>query len=358
MSNHRHSKQILTYGLSLFLWLLVAPGLVVSDSTPERELVIFNWSEYMDPELLKEFEDKHNVKIREVFYETDDTRDEIMLQTKGRGYDVILLNGNMINTYRKRGWLAPIPNDKVPNKKFIEQRWLKAFDSADEYGMPYFWGTLGIAYRKDLVSRPITSWQQLFEPDASLQGKILMVKASRDLIGMALKALGYSVNSTNKQELKEAETLLLKQKPYVRKYSYVGMDENSELVNGSIVAAMVYGGDALNIQEHNDQVEYVLPKEGGNIWVDYLVVSSESSNKDLAYKFINFIHKPKNAAKLAELLFLGTPNSEAKKYLSREHIEDPIIYPGQKLLQNSEFYKILPGRNMRVRSGIYSRIVD
>ena len=340
----------------LLLSILATQTLLASEKS--RELVILNWSEYMDPAMTEAFEKKHNVKIKHVYFESDDARDQILLQTEGRGFDLILTNGITINIYRQRGWLQPLTSSKIPNRKHLENRWTDAFPSSRDYGVAYFWGTLGIAYRKDLVSKPIVSWKQLFEPAEELRGKILMVKSSRDLIGMSLKALGYSANSENPDELSQAEDLLLKQKPYVASYGYITLDQSSSLVKGDIIAATVYGGDALNVAEHNENIVYVLPQEGGNIWIDYFTLSSYAKQPELALEFINFINQPEWAAKNAEELYLATPNIAARKLLSYEILNDPVIYPNTESLLRSETYNILSPRAGRKRATIFTKVVN
>ena len=186
----------------------------------------------------------------------------------------------------------------------------------------------------------------------------MLINTTRDVVGMALKSLGYSANSVNTMELKEAEALLLKQKPYVNDYAYIATDETSSLVSGDIIAAMLYNGDALTVQEHHGAIEYLVPEEGGNIWVDYLVVSSTSKHKKAAWKFINFLHNPENAAQLAKMVYFATPNKAAEKYLSTEFLNDEIIYPSDKTIQKSEFYKRLPARTINLQNAIFSRVTN
>ncbi len=262
----------------------------------DKILTVLNWAEYMDPELLTKFEKEYKVKIREIYFESDDSRDGMMLENNGKGYDLLMVNGTKINQYVKRKWIAPVTIKQVKNMKHIYKRWQTAFPSASGYAVPYFWGTMGIAYRSDLVKKPILTWKQLFEPEENAKGKILMFRSARELIGIALKAKGYSINSTNENEIEEAFTLLEKQKPFIKDYGYLGTGKNSSILNGSVVASATYNGDALAVQEFSDKVKFSIPKEGTNLWVDYLAVSQKSQNKLLAYKFINFLNRPKNAA--------------------------------------------------------------
>lgn len=348
------AKQRLT-GVLLFF-------LVVSSSAfgqlPPRELVFLNWSEYLDPELVEKFEQQHNVKLREVYFESDDLRDEILLETDGRGYDLAIVNGVMVDTYRKRGWLAAATVKEIPNLKQVDDYWVKAFNGAQGYAVPYFWGTLGIAYRADLVEPPPESWMELFKPGEQLRGKIAMIDSQREALGMALKALGYSANSADSRQIRDAMELLLAQRPYVNTYTYLVLNENSALVKGEVAMAMLFSGDALMLQEYHDEIQYVVPREGGNIWADYLVVMQGSKNKDIAYAFIDFLNEPEHAAKLAEFVYYATPNKAAEKLLPGEFLEHPVIYPSEEVLSRSEAYKPLPPRAMKKRNTNFVRLMQ
>jgi len=343
----------------LFVFLSSLAFAADSSLLPEpRELVLLNWSEYIDPDLVEKFETQFNAKLREVYFESDDLRDDMMLETDGKGYDLALVNGISVDLYRKRGWLSPVSETQIPNLIHIDKRWLEAFPGLEGYTVPYFWGTMGIAYRKDLVPAPLTSWMDILQPAESLHGRIGMVENSRDSVGMALKALGYSANSSDSKQIKAAEQLLLAQKPHVKTYTYIALSEESALVSGDIIATMIYSGDALMVQEHHEEIDYVVPSEGGNIWVDYLVVLENSKNKELAVAFLNFLNEPENAAQLAEFVYYATPNMAAEKLLPAEFLEDPIIYPSQAVLSRSEFYKPLPPRASKKRNIAFSRVLQ
>jgi len=325
----------------------------------EKEPVVFlNWADYMDPELLQEFQRQTGIEVKEVYYASDEARDELLASNQGEGYDLLLVSGFMLKSYVDQGWLSPLPKPLPAGIKTIDTRWLDVFPVAQSYAVPYFWGTLGIAYRSDLVATPMTSWQHFFEPDESLSGKLTLMDSSREVVGMALKSLGYSANSTSAQALNEALVLMHNQAPSVGSYSYVDLDETSSLLSGETLAAMMYSGDALMLQEYNDNIEYVLPSEGGNVWVDYLTVSSKSTNKDAAWQFIEFLNQPKIAARLAEYVYCAPPNLAAHEYLSEEFLEDGTIFPSSKALASSEFFSPMPARLLRKLNKSFQQLVD
>jgi len=331
--------------------------LTVFNSAYSEPLVLFNWSDYIEPEVIAEFTQQTGIEIKEIFYDSDESRDEALARSSGKGYDLIVMNGLTIDSYRKQGWLAPINTKTLSNLKHIDKRWKEAFPSSKEYAMPYFWGTTGIAYRKDLIKSPINSWQQLFDPADDLKGKITMLNSPREIISVSLKALGYSGNSSNKAEFSAALKLMHKQSEFVNSYIGVDLDENSALLSGKTVAAMMYSGDALMLQELNENIEYVLPKEGSNIWVDYFTVSAFSLQKEKAWQFINFINQPKVAAKIASFVYCASPNKGARKLLDEEYLTNPTIFPTQVKLKNSEFFKQLPARSLKKLTKNFQQMV-
>lgn len=343
----------------LVLTLIWGSWLYASDRTPSdgKELVFLTWSEYMDPDLVVEFESKYNTRIKEIYFETDELKDEMLVATDGSGYDVVLTSGFKAISYKKRKWLAAFDDANVPNINNIDPKWLTAYPEITGYAVPYLWGTLGFAYRKDLVPGRVDSWKHLLEPVELLRKKIVMIKDSRDTIGAALKYLGCSWNSGVSQHYGEAERLLLAQKRFVQTYSYVVLTEQSALVTGKAWMAMIYNGDALVLHEHHPQIAYVVPKEGTNIWVDYLVVLKASKRKERAFQFIDFLNEPRNAARLASFLMFATPNKAAEKFLDPEHLHHPMIYPEKAVLEKSEISRELPPRIVKKCNSIFAQLI-
>ncbi len=311
----------------------------VAQAEEQKILSILNWESYLDPEVIARFETENNVRVQQTYFVSDEDRDSKLIATRGNAFDLILISDARIAEYVKLGWIAPLDRDKLTNLKHIDPKWAKLFPESSDYAVPYFWGTLGIVYRTDLVSTPITSWKQLFVPVGELRNRIMMMEDAREIVCMGLKALGYSVNSEDPQAYREVERLLLEQRPYVKSYAYVSIAEDSPLVSGEVVAAMAYNGDALAVSEYHDKISYVLPKEGSNFWVDYFAVAAKARHPELAYKFLDFINEPKIAARQAESLYYASPNKSAEKYLSADFLANSAIYPSAESLKNSEVYQ-------------------
>jgi spermidine/putrescine transport system substrate-binding protein len=350
--------------LKFFTFLLISASFLVVFGNARtllaaepRELVFLNWTEYIDPEIVEEFEKKFQVRVKEVFFETDEQRDEKVSLTNGKGYDVVILNGGIIASYAKRQWITPLDHTKIPNVKHIDPRWIKSHPKTQTHSIPYFWGTVGIAYRQDLVKEDVISWSSLYKPQANLRNKIMMINDSVETISMALKYLGYPINSPSSKELAEAEKLLLAQKPFVTKYSSLVLTEESHLVTGTIWMAMGYSGDALTLQEYNPDIKYVVPQEGTAIWIDHLAVMAQSDNKDLAYDFINFLNEPEHAARLAIYLNYASPNISANDHLPAEHLNNQVIYPNDAILAKSEFFQKISPRIKKKFNTIFSKLL-
>ena len=326
-------------------------------TSPIEELRFLTWPGYIEPEVVKEFEQRFNAKVTISYFESNAIRDEMLVNSDGRDYDVTVISSIKFSIYRRRRWLAPLSASDIPNIRHIERRWLETEADTQRYGVPYFWGTTGIAYRADLVSEPITRWQQILSPNEAVHGKIIMINTARDVLGMALKALGYSANSTDPEHLEEAEALLLAQKPYVKDYSYISLSEQSALVDGRAWAAMIYNGDALTLQAFNPNIVYAVPEEGSELWVDYLVVLAASPRQALAKTFINFLNEPQNAARNARFVHYATPNKAAEQWLPAEFLQDTRIYPSAEMLKKSEPYTELPPRIAKQVNTIFSRLL-
>ncbi|MBF0096311.1 MAG: spermidine/putrescine ABC transporter substrate-binding protein [Magnetococcales bacterium] len=307
-----------------------------------EELVLLNWEEYMDRSLLDAFEKESGIHVRELFFETEEARDALLAQTGGEGYDLVVVQAKDIQAYAHSGWLAPIPVDKIPNLKQVAAKWRSTYPEAEQYGVPWLWGTLGIGYRADLVKGPVNSWLELLRPDATLKGRIMMLSDAIAMRTIAMKALGHSMNDVSKAVLEGSAELLRAQKPFVHTYGYMGLGEKSPLITGQYWMALMFNGDAITLSNMEPNIAFVVPKEGTLLWVDCFTIAKASKKQEQAARLIDFLHRPKNAARLAEHLHFATVNEGAAPFLSAEYRRNPIINPPQEVMERSEFPKNLP----------------
>lgn len=333
--------------------LLAAPiaALLCAVSSPtiasEKQLHFLSWPDYIDSDLIEKFERQNDIDIVRQEYISDAQRDTFMQESKGQGYDIILVNGMVLENYIRKGWTTALPEGYTEKLHTIDKRWWHAYHAAEWYAVPYFWGTLGIAYRSDLVSPGINSWMELFRPNTSLRGKVSIMSASRETIGMALKALDYSLNTRSSAKVNKALTMLKEQYPHYQAHAPMDALTQSKLVSGELHAAMMYSGTVQIMQRLDNRIKYVVPKEGGSIWVDYLVVSSKSKNKQAAWDFIEFINEPEHATQLAYYLYYATTNKGALALLDQNFLDNETIYPDPKALEKSEILQPLLSRRQK-----------
>ena len=324
--------------LILSLVLLLAVVLLTACQQDERVVLnVYNWGDYIDESVIQEFEEKYNIRVN---YDTFSTNEDMYVKIKAGGadYDVLFPSDYMIERMIKEDMLHKLDFDNIPNYKYIEGQFKNLeYDPQNEYSVPYMWGTVGILYNKTMVDEPITSWRILW--DQKYRKQILMLDSQRDSIGITLKMLGFDMNTRDLDELEEAKQALIEQKPLV--LAYVGDDVKDKMIAGEAALAVVWSGDAVYMKWENPDLEYVIPEEGSNLWVDAMVIPKTSKNKAEAELFINFMCDPEIAFKNTDYIGYSSPHSEAKKMLDPELLDDPAAYPDLEGLVNYDIFKDL-----------------
>jgi len=342
---------------SIFRLLTLLLFLPCALAAEPRGLTLFTWDDYIKPEVIRSFEELHDTKVKMIRFVTEDDREKTMALTSGQGFDLVVVSGVYIASYAKRGWLAELEPARLDNARYLEERWRNAYEGAARYAVPYFWGNLGIAYRRDKVPEKIDSWSQFYHPAPILKGRISMLNDARETMGTALKALGHPLNSTDREQVEAAGRLLMEQKPFVLEYAGSDTSENTRLVTGEAWMALTYNGDALFLQGYNDNIAYVVPKEGTGLWVDYLVMMQNSPQPELAQAFLNHLMEPKMAAANALYNSFATTNSGVRDLLPAAYWNNPLIFPGDDVVSRSEFFQRLSPGNERRRNLVFSRVL-
>lgn len=285
----------------------------------KQVLNVFNWGEYigLDPvtingvtydDVIDAFEKIYNVKVN---YETFDSNEAMYtkLIAGDARYDVIIPSDYMIERLIKQDRLNKIDFSLIPNYSLISQDIVNKLDEEypdiemNDYVVPYFYGTVGILYDKTKVTKTVDSWSILWDED--YKKKIFMYDSQRDSLMVALKLLGYSMNTHDLDELQQAKEKLIEQKPLV--YAYVGDSVIQQMIDGEAYLAVVYSGDAAYIMDNNPNMSFAIPKEGTNFWIDSMVIPKTSQNVELAHKFINFMISPEIARANTEYVMYTTP---------------------------------------------------
>ena len=320
-----------------------------------EKLVVYNWGEYIDPEVLTMFEEETGIDIVYEEFETN----EILYPKISSGaiaYDVICPSDYMIQRMIENDLLSEINFDNIPNIKNIGEQYMeqsKQFDPENKYSVPYCWGTVGILYNKMMVDEPVDSWSILWDP--KYKDNILMQDSVRDAFGVTLKYLGYSLNSIDLDELTEAKNLLIEQKPLVQ--AYVIDQVRDKMIGNEAALGVIYSGEAIYTQKENPNLEYVIPKEGSNIWIDSWVIPKNAEHKENAEKFINFLCRPDIALMNFEYITYSTPNEAARELIEDESIRNSeIAFPDLSKYDNLETFQYLGTEADQVYGDLWNKV--
>lgn len=326
--------------------ILVVSGILIfvnaelnkGSKSGQGTITVYNWGEYIDPDLITQFEEETGIKV---IYETFDSNEGMMskIEQGGTSYDISVPSEYMIEMMKEKDLLLPIDYSKVPNIEHVDPYFLDlAFDPGNEYSVPYFWGTVGIAFNPTLLEgQTFESWDDLWDP--SLKQSVILVDSARETIGMGLNSLGYSLNSTDLGELREATDRLKELSPNVK--AVIGDEVTQLMINNEAAVSLTWSGQAADMMYENEDIDYVVPKEGSNLWFDNIVIPKTAKNIDGAHAFINFMLDPEVAAQNADYVGYSTPNLSALDLMDPEVVEDERFYPDEETRSHLEVYKNL-----------------
>lgn len=334
-------KRKFAYAAAVLMSAFLAVGCGGSEDTAGEKVVVYNWGEYLDPDTIAMFEEETGIKVIYDEFETN----EIMypkVETGASTYDVICPSDYMIQKMIDNNLLAELNFDNMPNAaaNIGQQYWEQSqgFDPENKYSVPYCWGTVGILYNKTMVDEPVDSWSILW--DEKYFDNVLMQDSVRDAFMVALKLNGYSMNTLDEAELKAAQQSLMEQKHIVQ--AYVVDQVRDKMIGGEAALGVIYSGEAIYTKQENPDLEYVVPKEGTNVWIDSWVIPRNAANKSNAEKFIDFMCRPDVALKNFEYITYSTPNDAARALIEDESIRNsPIAFPDLSQYDNLETYRYL-----------------
>lgn len=330
--------KILTLIICLTTVNIFFTGCNKKDKYPE-EINFFNYGENIDDETVKEFEKKYDIRVN---IETFDDMEAMYSKVKsGAGkYDVILVSDALMPRMIDQKLIQEINKDNITNISQMDKEYLDLeIDPGNKYSVPYMFGTVGLIYNKDVVKEEVKSWDILW--NEKYKDKIFMFDTYRDTIGVALKKLGYSLNSTNPKEIEEAKELLLEQRKLVK--PLYGVDNGTTMIPaGETDINMIWSGEGLNLQDEYPNLVYVVPEEGANFWIDSLCIPKNAKNVKGAEKFINFVSDKKSALRIADEIGYTTPNKEAREEQPENVKNNPNAYMPIEIMNRCEIYKDFP----------------
>lgn len=317
----------------------------VTQDKNSNVLYVYNWGDYIDPELLTKFKEETGVDVKYDVYDTN----EIMYQKLNSGnvsYDIVIPSDYMIEKMKNEDMLAKIDYNNIPNYKYIGEEFRNlAYDPTNEYSVPYMWGTVGIIYNTKKVKEKVDSWDILWDP--KYKDQVIMPDSVRDAMAVAEKKLGYSLNTENLDQIEKAKEQLMTQKKDGLILAYMVDQVKDAMVVEEASLAVAWSGDAVTMIERNPDLAYAIPKEGSNKWFDAIAIPKNAKHKENAEKFINFLCEPENAKQNVEYIGYSTPNTEAYKLLPEDIKDDKVAYPDSESLKNCEVFIDLPPNILR-----------
>jgi spermidine/putrescine transport system substrate-binding protein len=321
-------------------------------SAEEAKLNLYNWDTYIGETTLDDFKSASGIEVKMDLYADND---ELFAKLKegNPGYDVIIPTNDYVERMLIANMLMPIDRSMITNFDNIDPAFQDAlYDPGRKHSMPYMWGTQGIGYRKSKVSSVPDSWSVLLESD-EYSGRIALL--SEGVIGAALMYKGYSYNSVDPAQIKEVEDLLIKQKPHVKVFA----EDNGQdlLLSGEVDLTMEWNGDILQVMEEDDDLSYVVPKEGSLIWEDCMCIPTGAPHPENAHKFINFILDGQAGADIASFIYYATPNKAARGFLDDDYNMNPAIFPDAETIKKLEPAVYLGTDGTRLRDEAWTRVL-
>ncbi|WP_022798226.1 polyamine ABC transporter substrate-binding protein [Thermus islandicus] len=308
--------------------------------TGESTLYFLNWAEYIPETLVKKFEREAGVKVVLDTFESPEAMLAKLKAGADREFSLVVAPDYYVLQMAREGLLAPLDRGRLKNLANLDPFFRDPpYDPGLGYSVPYLWGTTGLAYRQDLVKGPVDSYGVFFDP-ARQVGPFLLLDEMRETIGAALRYLGYSVNTRDPEALEKAKELLIAAKK--RSVGFAGgVEALNRILAGDAALSLAYSGDVLQARQEDKRLRYALAKEGGTLWTDAMVVPKRGPAQDLAYRFMDFLLRPENAAELATYTRYATPVAKALPLLPEAMRKDPTVFPPEEVRGKLEYLKDL-----------------
>ena len=305
---------------SSFAGIVLAGLLFAPAASAAEKIVVSNWDGYMPADLLENFTKATGVEAELALHATNEEIMGKITAGGGQGYDVVFVSSPFVEALANLGLAAELDHSQIPNlKNLYSEASELGYDPGNQHSVPYAWGTTGLCYRSDLVSGSPASWNDLLKPSDDLKGKITMLSTDRWLMAAGLKSLGYSINSQDEAEIDAARDVLIEAKGNLLAYDDTTF--YSKLVSAEAHLVHAWDGWCNYGIAENDQILFVVPSEGSDLWVDTMVVMASSENKEAAHKFLNYVLDSGTHKWVAENILYKVPNQAAMEALDPSLIE-------------------------------------
>ncbi|HEL2054815.1 TPA: ABC transporter substrate-binding protein [Streptococcus suis] len=347
-------KRLYSFFLGIIAIILILWGIsskLEADSTQGTtdKLVIYNWGDYIDPELLEEFTAETGIQVD---YQTFDSNESMYTKIKqgGTTYDLTIPSEYMISKMTEENMLIKLDKSKIEGLENIDPQFMGlSFDKNNDYSIPYFWGTLGIVYNETMVENPPKEWEDLWSEE--YRDNIMLIDGVREVMGFGLQSLGHSLNSKNPAEIEKAAEHLYNLTPNVK--AIVADEIKGYMIQDAAAIAVSFSGEASEMLDGNENLRYVVPSKGSNLWFDNMVIPKTAKNLDGAYAFMSFMLRPENALRNAEYVGYSTPIPAAKAMLDEETQNDESFYPSEETMKKMEVYDNLGQEMLGMYNDLY-----
>jgi len=359
-----------TFGKSL-LAVTLAGAVAGMAQADDKVLHVYNWSDYIAPDTVDKFTKETGIKVVYDVYDSNEVLEAKLLAGKS-GYDIVVPSNSFLAKQIKAGVYQPLDKSKLPNWKNLNPDLMKTLEISDpgnQYAIPYLWGTIGIGYNPDKVkaalgdNAPVDSWDLVFKPENIQKLKacgVSFLDSPTEMIPAALHYLGYKPDSQDPKELKEAEALFLKIRPYI---SYFHSSKYiSDIANGNICVAIGYSGDVYQAKARAEEaknkvtVNYNIPKEGAGAFFDTVAIPKDAENAEAALKWVNFLLEPKVIAEISDTVSYPNGNAAATPLVSEAIRKDPGIYPTDEVMKKLYAFPDLPAKTQRLMTRSWTTI--
>ena len=351
---------------------IAAAGVVAATvSASAAEVRIYNWSDYIDPQILEDFTKETGIKVVYDVFDSNEVLETKLLAGK-TGYDIVVPTGSFLARQIKAGVFQKLDKSKIPNTQYewpeVYQR-VAIYDPGNEYAMNWMWGTTGVGYNEAKIKErmpdaPVNSLDMVFKPEIISKFKdcgIYVLDSAEDILPVALNYLGIDPNTSNPDELKKAEELITAIRPNIKKFH--SSEYINALANGDICMALGWSGDIIQAgtraqEAKNGQViKYNIPKEGTQMWFDMMAIPADAKNVNEALAFLNYVNKPEVMAKASNFISYANGNLASQKFIDKSVLENPAVYPDAETMKKLYVKTPWDNKTQRVVTRMWTRIV-
>ena len=322
-------------GLSSCGWRLGKVQSAEGEPVFTNQLYIYTWDGYFDKELLETFREKTGIKVTAQVFGSNEEMLANFQAGKGAVYSLVYPSIAYVAKMSRLKLLTELDHSRLEGLERLFPRFRQSkYDLDNRYSIPFTWGTTGILYNTEKLTVAPTDWNYLWQHRDKLVRRMTLLGDQREVIGAVLQSLGYSCNTNNPQQIKQAYEKLVELKPAIANFTTDGWQD--QMSAGDLLLAMVYSSDAFRVIQENPKLQYVIPRSGTSLWTDTMTIPKTAPNPDGAYAWINFLLQPEVAAQLTARLQLTTPNQKATQLLPPHLRNSTVLFPSEALLAKAE----------------------